>query len=66
MTKDMLKELERLLVKDSPTKPLSAIVHDTNGKPIARGLRVCPICLNSLFREWNYCPYCGQRIERGE
>ena len=48
------------LLKEQEAK--SPIIHEKNGY----WNYVCPICGSrneELFREWDYCPFCGQAVK---
>lgn len=54
-----LKEAVRMLEKQEPESP---VAHVKNGY----WDHVCPACGShdqALFYDWNYCPYCGQKLE---
>lgn len=51
---------------DNKETPLDVINRDSDGSYESGGVQLwgdCPICGNTVEENFDYCPYCGQRIK---
>ena len=60
----VLENIE-ITIKDATNMTLYECVEKMTPKQVIRvaGVPVCPIC-KTFYRKGNYCPICGQRLER--